>query len=82
MALEQEVAYFEAHRQEYLHHHAGKFVLIVGDRLVGTYDTAARAYEAGVDQYGNVPMLIKQVTAADTPEQVPALALVLADARS
>ncbi len=81
MALEQEVAYFEAHRQEWLQHHAGKFALVVGERLIDTYDTAARAYEAGVDAVGNVPMLIKQVTAADTPEQVPALALVLADAR-
>lgn len=82
MALERELAYFEARRQEWLQHHAGKFVLVVGDQLVGTYDTTARAYEAGVEAFGNVPMLIKQVTEADTPEQVPALALVLTDAPS
>lgn len=79
--LERELAYFEANRADLLQHHDGKFALIVGDRLVGAFDTAARAYEAGVEAVGNAPMLIKQVAASDTPEQVPALALVLADAR-
>jgi hypothetical protein len=81
MTLERELAFFEAHRQDWLHHHAGKFVLIIGERLLGTYDSPARAYEAGVEAVGNAPMLIKQVTEADRPEQVPALALVLTDAR-
>lgn len=79
--LEDELKYFEANRTNLLQHHAGKFALIVGNRLIGSFDTAERAYEAGLEAVGNVPMLIKQVTATDVPEQVPALALVLADAR-
>jgi hypothetical protein len=79
--LERELAYFEAQRADLLLHHEGKYALIVDDRFLGAFDTAARAYEAGLAAVGNVPMLIKQVTATDTLEQVPALALVLADAR-
>ena len=80
--LEQELRYFESHRAELLKKDADRYALVVGDRCVSVYDTASLAYEAGLEAVGNVPMLIKQITPTDPLEQVPALALVLADARS
>ena len=71
--LERELEHFEAHRAEWLVHHEGKFALIRGDQLQGVYDTADAAYEAGVDQWGNVPFLVKQILPEDLVEQSPAL---------
>jgi hypothetical protein len=73
MALELELAYFEEHRQELLQHHEGKFALVKGRELVGTFTTFAEAFEAGVARFGNVPFLIKPVTAAESLAQAPAL---------
>jgi hypothetical protein len=73
MALEEELAYFEARRQDLVQHHEGKFALIKGRELIGTYTTFAEAFEAGVARLGNVPFLIKPVTAVDSLAQVPAL---------
>lgn len=71
--LQQEIAAYESRRAELLRHHAGKFVLIKGDELVGAYDTQEAAYGAGVERFGNQPMLIRQVLPEDQVEFLPAL---------
>ena len=71
--MEQEQAFFEAHKPDLLAHHAGQFALIKGEELAGTYTTFHEAFEAGVARYGNVPFLIKPVLAEETPAQAPAL---------
>ncbi len=76
MVLEQEFAYFETRRRELLQQHAGQYALIIGQRLVGTFETAEQAYEEGLAAYGNVPMLIHQITEEETIAQIPVLALV------
>ncbi|MFZ5875984.1 MAG: hypothetical protein ACOYXU_06195 [Nitrospirota bacterium] len=73
MMLEQELAVFEAHRQAWLQQHAGKYALVVGEDVLGFFDTAVRAYEIGLEARGNVPMLIKRVTEEDEPVRIPAL---------
>jgi len=80
MALEKEQEFFEAHRAEWMKYHENKFALVVGDELTGMYDTPQAAYEAGVDRFGNVPMLIKQVLTTDPVILIPALTLGLIDA--
>jgi hypothetical protein len=35
MALEQETAYYDAHKADLLEHHQGRFVLIHHDQLLG-----------------------------------------------
>jgi hypothetical protein len=72
-ALATEMAYFKQHLDELLAHHSGKFVLIHGTELAGVFDTMAAAYEVGVQKWGNVPMLIRQVRQDDPIETVPAL---------
>ena len=81
MALETEIRYFEAQKQELLKHHEGKFALVVGERVLGVFDTQEEAYRAGLAQIGNRPMLIKQILRAEPTESAPALALGLLGAR-
>ena len=83
MPLETELEYFKKHREEWLEHHEGKYVLVVGQNLVGAFDDAESAYEAGLQQFGNVPMLVKQLR-GDSEDVVffPALTSGLIDART
>jgi len=80
MALETEIKYFEAHRAEWLKHHAGKFALVRGEDLVGVYDTSDAAYEEGVERWGNVAFLVKQILSVDPIEQMPAFVYGLLNA--
>lgn len=73
MLLDQELRYFEAHRREWLRQNAGKFALVIGERLLGFFDTAEGVYEAGLKAHGNNPMLIKEVTEVDEPVRIPSL---------
>lgn len=75
--LVDEREYFKAHRAELLKAHAGKFALIRGKSLVGVFDTPKAAYEAGVSEFGNLPMLIAQISSEDVVVSYPALRLGL-----
>ena len=75
--LKAERDFFEAHRAELLKEHKGKFVLIKDSQLVDTFDTAENAYVAGVQKFGNVPFLIKQVLEKDPVAHIPVLTLGL-----
>ncbi len=73
MELEQELAFFNAHRQKYLEHYRDQFALIKSGKLIGTYTTWEEAFASGVEQLGNVPFLIKPVQEEDEVVQFPAL---------
>lgn len=75
--LEVELQYFESHKNEWLEHHEGKFALVVGQELLGVFDSREDAYKAGIELRGNVPMLIKQISRREPTETVPALTLGL-----
>jgi hypothetical protein len=54
-----------------------------GENLVGAFYDAESAYEAGLQQFGNVPMLVKQVRGdSEDVAFFPALTLGLIDART
>jgi hypothetical protein len=59
--LQQELAFFEQHRAEYVSRFPGLFVLIKGQEMHGPFPTAETAYEAGLNRYGLEPFLVKQV---------------------
>lgn len=67
MALEQELRTYEEHRDELLGSAKGQFVLIKGDRLVGTFDTANDALKRGYEEFGNAPFLVKQIVEVELP---------------
>lgn len=75
--LREEIAFFEANKPRLLADHREKFVLIKGSELAGTFDTAERAYVAGLERFGNVPFLIKQVLEDEPAVHLPALSLGL-----
>lgn len=73
MPLKNELAYFEAHRAEFLQAHRGKFALIKGEESHGFFDTDRAAYEEGVGLFGGEAFLIKLVAEEDRIEKAPAL---------
>ncbi len=70
--LSTEVAFFETHRKELVEKAPGKFALIKGDVLVGTYDSEANAYAQGVTLFGTEAFLIKEILSTDLRLQIPA----------
>ena len=47
--------------------HEGKFVLIYGDKVLGTFDSNMDAIAWGYRELGNVPFLVKQVIKVEEP---------------
>ncbi len=80
MLLDEELKLFESQHKELLKHHENQFVLISGDKLLGSYTTDLEAYEAGLEQVGNKPFLVKRVVKGEDIERAPALALGLINA--
>ncbi len=65
--LETELRYFGEHRSDLLETAAGKFALVKGETLIGTFDSETEAIRHGYQTLGNVAFLVKQVTEADIP---------------
>lgn len=75
--LAEELRYYQEKRSDLLQHYKGKFVVIKGTELFGPLDTAEAAYEKGLEEFGNVPFLIKRVEESEAPVRLPALTLGL-----
>jgi len=82
MILDQELKYFEDHKDELLKHYENQFVLIKDNSLVGAFTTEAEAHQAGIQKFGNQPFLIKKVVKEEEITHIPALTLGLLHARS
>ena len=70
--LEQELKFYDAHRQEFLAVNPGKFALIKGGELVGAFSSMQEAYKHGIERFGNIPILIRQILPADPAHRIPA----------
>jgi hypothetical protein len=70
MALETEIAAFEARRAELEQHHNGKFVVFYGTELIGAFDTFDTAAREAIARFGRGPYLIRHVGAP--PPAIPA----------
>ncbi len=71
MALERELETFWANLPTLLQKHAGRFVLIHGEQVAGTWDTKAEALAEGYQRYNLDPFLVMQVVAEEKPIFVP-----------
>ena len=80
MPLQDELTFFDSVKEELVQHHEGKFVVIIGHEQLGIFDRIEDAYKAGVDQRGNVPMLIKRISKEEPVESLPALSIGLISA--
>lgn len=73
MTLDREIAAFEAQRETLEAHHMGKFVVIRGDALAGSFDSLDAAAAFAVRQFGRGPYLIRQIGVP--PAHLPASVL-------
>lgn len=64
MALETELATYHDKLAE-LKSEEGKFVLISGDEIVGTYTSSEDAIKVGYAKFGLAPFLVKQIQAVE-----------------
>jgi hypothetical protein len=60
-----EAEVYEARKAELLGESEGKWVVIGGDEVLGTWPTEAEAMDAGCEKYGSYPFLIRQITAEE-----------------
>ncbi len=65
--LDTEVQTYERHREELLGAAEGKFVLIHGSDVAGTYDSKVDAIAEGYRRFGNVPFLVKHILEVEVP---------------
>lgn len=66
--LEKELETYMRNRDHLLTTSEGKFVLVHGDKVIGTYDTEGDAIAEGYKQFGNVPFLVRQILTIETPQ--------------
>ena len=59
--LAREYAVYESQREELEAACTGKFVLIKGEEVVGTYDTLDDALRVAVKRFGRGPYLIEEI---------------------
>lgn len=67
--LARELETYEAHKADLLWNAMGRWVLIKGDRVLGTYDSQLEALRAGYQRLGHVLFLVKQVGGVKRPSQ-------------
>jgi hypothetical protein len=65
--LETELKTYYKHKDSLLATDEGRYVLVYGDQILGTFDTEDDAIDVGYDRLGNVPMLVKQIERVETP---------------
>lgn len=58
--LQKEYKYYKAHKEELNKKHPGKFLGIVGEKVVGTYSNELEAYEDLKKKFGPGKFLIQQ----------------------
>ena len=71
--LSEEIAAYEAIRPELEADHFGKWVVMHGGEVVGTYTAFERAADDAVRRFGRGPYLIRQI--GQTPLVLPASVL-------
>lgn len=63
--LRTELETFESERRRLLGEAPGKYALITGAQVLGTYADRFEAIRAGYEALGNVPFLVKQILEED-----------------
>ena len=60
--LDKEYKYYLEHQQELLERYRGRFLVIIGDSVVGDYDSRAAAYLDSINKYQPGSFLIQECT--------------------
>lgn len=75
--LDSELLTFDAHRAALLQRARGGYVLVKGDRVIGTFDTFGDALRRGYEEFGPEPFLVKQILDVDMPQTFTSIALAV-----
>jgi len=75
--LERERAFYNAHQAAWAALHPGRFVVVKGEELIGTYETMDLALAAGASRFGLDSFLVRKLGEVEQEIRVPALALGL-----
>ncbi len=59
--LDKETETFEKNKEELLKSDKGKFVLIKGNDIIGSYDTELDAVNSGYEKFGEEEFLVKKI---------------------
>ena len=65
--LNKELQTFEANRSELMATAEGKFALVFDEAVAGTFNDEEDAITEGYKKFGNVPFLVKQISAVESP---------------
>ena len=60
--LAQEIAVYKAHQPRLLREHAGQFVLIKADQIVGVFPDRSSALDEGYRRFGIVSFLVREIS--------------------
>lgn len=64
--FEKELEVYKRVRAEYLAQNPqGGFVVIKGEEILGVWQSRLDALKAGIDKYGDVPFLVKNINESD-----------------
>ena len=59
--LASELATYEAHKEELVSQHEGRYALVHGSEIAGVWDTYNDALESGYQKFKLEPFLVKQI---------------------
>jgi hypothetical protein len=65
--LARELETYRIHKAELLGRANGKFVLIVGERIIDVFESPGDAVKRGHEEVGNEPFLVRQVQEVEVP---------------
>ncbi len=65
--LEQETRLFETKLPDFIKTELGKFVLIKGENIFGTYETIGDALKSGYEKFKDQPFFVKQILIGQHP---------------
>jgi hypothetical protein len=80
--LIEERKYFREHQAEWRKTYPGKFVLVKGNQLIGTFNRPEDAIAEGARRFGTETFLVRSIDQAEEEIYIPALALGILNAGS
>ena len=78
--LEEARRFYDANLAEWLVRYPGRFVVVKGSSLVGTFDTMEEGFAEGARRFGLDSYLVRRVQEEPEPVSIPALTLGLLNA--
>jgi hypothetical protein len=70
--LETEVAFYEAHKEEFREQYRGKRLIIVKNQVIGAYDTSGAAYKEAMARFSPGSFMIKYIP-ENIEDEIPIL---------